>query len=77
MLVLTAKLLVALASTVTLNSESHGTHYHILLSDGFESCATLASRSLPEPTDRRQTTAIYLNRTHGHGQQSVAGRGNP
>jgi hypothetical protein len=31
---LTTKLLVALASTMILGSESHGTHGHILLSDG-------------------------------------------
>jgi hypothetical protein len=31
---LTAKLLLALASTVILDSQSHGTHDHILLSDG-------------------------------------------
>jgi hypothetical protein len=37
---LTAKLLLALASTVILGSESHGTHYHILLSDGSGSIQT-------------------------------------
>jgi hypothetical protein len=31
---LTAKLLLTLGSTVILGSESHGTHGHILLSDG-------------------------------------------
>jgi hypothetical protein len=37
---LTAKLLLALASTVTLGSESHGTHDHVLLSDGSGSLQT-------------------------------------
>jgi hypothetical protein len=35
-----SKLLVALASTVILGSESHGTHDHILLSDGSGSLKT-------------------------------------
>jgi hypothetical protein len=32
---LTAKLLLALASALIIGSESHGTHYNILLSDGY------------------------------------------
>jgi hypothetical protein len=40
---LTAKLLVAHASTVILGSEPHGTHDHTLLSDGCGSLQTLAS----------------------------------
>jgi hypothetical protein len=41
---LPAKLLLALSSTVILDSESHGTHGHILLSDGSGSLQTLFSR---------------------------------
>jgi hypothetical protein len=40
---LTAKLLLALASTVILGSESHRTHGHILLSDGSGSLQTLSN----------------------------------
>jgi hypothetical protein len=40
---LTAKLLLALASTVILGSESHRTHDHILLSDGSGSLQSLAT----------------------------------
>jgi hypothetical protein len=46
-LVLTAKLLLALASTVILGSESHGTHDYILLSDG---SGSLQNNSCPVPT---------------------------
>jgi hypothetical protein len=42
---LTAKLLMALASTVILGSETHRTHAHILLSDGSGSLQTLQMRS--------------------------------
>jgi hypothetical protein len=38
---LTAKLLLVLASSVVLDSESHGTHDHILLSDDSRSLQTL------------------------------------
>jgi hypothetical protein len=37
---LTAKLLLALSNKVVLGSESHGTHDHILLSDGSGSLQT-------------------------------------
>jgi hypothetical protein len=43
---LTAKLLLDLASIVILGSESHGTHDHILLSDGSVSLLRTGSRQI-------------------------------
>jgi hypothetical protein len=44
-LLLTAKLLLGLASTAIHYSEPHGTHDHILLSDGFGSLQTKSPAS--------------------------------